>query len=164
MMYFMDDKVDMRWGDSGFGYGCGDKYIITAYKFENKLCGDVTVFSADDGKVIMKAEYNDGVPHGTFSVYDQGKVVKEGICKDGCIKFHARRRHGKLAEYGYIKNKQLHGRGVVIDDNGTVFRSPHMHVLVGSIRSVYIHLKIFSDTSLNSFLCRKLYDLKITLP
>lgn len=46
MMYFMDDKVDMRWGDSGFGYGCGDKYIITAYKFENKLCGDVTVFSA----------------------------------------------------------------------------------------------------------------------
>ena len=122
------------------------------------------MFSADDGKVIMKAEYNDGVPHGTFSVYDQGKVVKEGICKDGCIKFHARRRHGKLAEYGYIKNKQLHGRGVVIDDNGTVFRSPHMHVLVGSIRSVYIHLKIFSDTSLNSFLCRKLYDLKITLP
>ena len=53
MMYFMDDKVDMRWGDSGFGYGCGDKYIITAYKFENKLCGDVTVFSADDGKSTL---------------------------------------------------------------------------------------------------------------
>jgi antitoxin component YwqK of YwqJK toxin-antitoxin module len=137
MMYFMNDTIDMHWGDTGFGYGCGDKYIITAHKFESKLCGDITVFSADNGKVIMKAEYSNGVPHGTFSVYNNDNVIEEGICIEGSIVFHARRRHGKLIEYGYIKNKQMHGRGVIIDDNGTVFRSPHWnHGKIDGLASV----------------------------
>lgn len=137
MMYFMDDKVEMQWGTTGFGYGCGDKYIITAHKFENLLHGDITVFSADDGSMIMKAEYADGVPHGTFSVYRNNKVIEEGICNHGSITFHARRREGQLVEYGYTKNNQLHGRGVVINNNGTVFKSPHWnHGKIDGLASV----------------------------
>jgi len=125
MIHFMDDKVQMQWGDSGFGYGCGDKYIITAFKDNNKLCGDITVFSADDGQIIMKAEYANGVPHGMYTVYHNGNISEEGISKNGCIVFHARRINGTLVEYGQIKNGKLHGNGVVIDQYGTVFRSPH---------------------------------------
>ena len=120
----MGDKVQMQWGDSGFGYGCGDKYIVTAYKDNGELCGDVTVFSADDGQMIMKAEYSNGVPHGTYTVYHDGNVCEEGISRNGSIVFHARRINGKLVEYGQIKNGRLNGNGVIIDQHGTVFIHP----------------------------------------
>ena len=131
-MFFniLNDQIELFWKlkngiPVGRGYGVGKKYIVSGVFINGKMQGDVTLFSTQTGEKLLTAELLDNQIHGRYKFFKHNKLIEEGLFSYGTKYFRLVYQDGNVVEYGFVSNNKLEGEGVLLDEYGQKYTSPH---------------------------------------